>query len=240
MSKIILPRIYKSEGGKFAHLDGLPKLSYSQITAWNEKKYQPDYIRQYFFGEKQDSGAYAAFGSACGESLEHRGQKLEYSNPLLSEKDIEILNSINLEEGAIYEREVTYEVKDTKGNVLFVLQGFIDKNTMTKKKTNILDYKTGNIGKKRDFYGGEEYNQTIFYMGALIEEGYEVGECGVEILDRKGNAFRGESLYLSGETEYIPTPFTKARFNSFIKDATKIAKEISEYYKVLLKVRGEL
>jgi len=58
------------------------------------------------------------------------------------------------------------------------------------------------------------------------------------MLDRKGNAFRGEELHLSGAVEEVVTPYTKTKFNKFIKYAKKTAEEISDMYKVVLKVRG--
>lgn len=239
MSKLILPRIYESDKEEFQEYVGLPKISYSQINSWNDSQYQKDYIRQYFFGEEQDAGAYALYGSACGEYLEHKGQELDYENPLLNAEDKETLDKL-VDNDAVYEDEIVYPVTDSKGNILFVIQGFIDKAKYDGKKIQVIDFKTANIAKKRDFYGGDEYNQTVLYAGAKEALGYKVDYCGVTMLGRKGNAFRGEELHLTGETEDVDTPYSKTRFNNFIKYATKTAKEISEHYQVLLKVRGEL
>lgn len=239
MSKLILPKVYESDKEEFQQYVGLPKISYSQINSWNDKKYKVDYIRQYFFGEDQDSGAYAAFGSACGEYLEHKGQKLDYENQLLSADDIQTLDML-VDEEAVYEDEIVYPVKDSKGNIIFVIQGFIDKMKVKDIELDIIDFKTANNEKKRAFYGGEDYNQTILYAGAKEALGFKIKDCGVIMMDRVGNAFRGQELHLSGKVEGVPTPYSKAKFSKFIKYATKTAKEISAHYQVLLKVRGEL
>lgn len=240
MTKLILPRTYESDKEEFQKYVGLPKLSYSQINSWNEKLYKADYIKQYFFGLKTDSGAYAHFGTACGEYLEHMGQKLEYTNQLLNADDIKTLDGL-VDEDAVYEDEIVHPVTDSKGKILFCIQGFIDKAKYEgKKELSIIDFKTANNEKKRKFYAGVDYNQTILYAGAKEAEGFKIKNCGVIMMDRVGNAFRGQELHLSGKTEVVDTPYTKAKFNTFIKYATKTAKEISAHYQVLLKVRGEL
>jgi len=239
MAKLILPRIYESDKEEFQEFVGLPKLSYSQINSWNEKAYKTDYIKQYFFGLKIDAGAYAHFGTACGEYLEHKGQKTEYTNQLLNGSDIETLDGL-VDEDAVYEDEIVYPVTDSKGKILYVIQGFIDKMKVKGKGVEIIDFKTANNEKKRKFYAGDDYRQTILYAGAKVALGWKIDNCGVIMMDRKGNAFRGEELHLSGKTEAVDTPYTQAKFDTFIKYATKTAKEITAAYQVVLKVRGEL
>lgn len=237
MTKLTLPRVYESDKEEFQQYVGLPKLSYSQVNSWNDKNYKIDYIKQYFFGQKQDAGAYAHFGSACGEYLENKGLKLAYENKLLSTEDIETLDGL-VDEDAVYEDEIVHPVVDAKGDIIFVIQGFIDKMKVNDKQIEIIDFKTANNEKKRAFYSGADYNQTILYAGAKEALGYKINHCGVIMMDRVGNAFRGEELHLSGKTEAVDTPFTKTKFNTFIKYATKTAKEISAHYAVILKVRG--
>ena len=70
---MILPRKFEDKSGKYTHLNGKPKLSYSQITSWMDSQYKPSYIKQYIAGIKLPSGVFAEYGSACGTYIEALG-----------------------------------------------------------------------------------------------------------------------------------------------------------------------
>lgn len=234
---MILPRIYNNEGGKYPQFKGLPKLSYSQYTSWKDLKYRDDYILQYFFKVDVVSPfqVFADYGTHCGEFIETSGEKV---GNMLSENDISILNSIEYPDNSVYEDEIVLPIYDKDGEILFVIQGFIDRATyIDKNKVTIIDYKTGNIEKKAEYYGSEDYGQTTLYAHTKITEGYELDYSGVVLLGRKGNGRAGHPIRLSGEIKDIPTKYTKTRANKLIKDMTKVAKEISTYYTVLTKIR---
>lgn len=220
----MLPKTYNNRGGKFPEHKGKPKISYSQVISW--ESYTDDYIRGYILGIKEPPGEYARFGSACGEYLEHLGQGLEYTNDMLSEQDIEILSSVDLSgERVTFEEEIVIDYGD------FVLQGFIDKAKYDGDSVVVTDFKTGNIEKKRDYYTSDDYLQTTAYCQYLESIGYEIKASEVVIFDRKGNAFRGERLSLTGDVETLETPFTEERKKLLEQRVRNAAKGVSDLYK---------
>lgn len=234
---IILPKIYNNEGGKYPQYKGKYKLSYSQYTSWRDIKYRDSYILQYFFGVQVKSPfeIFATYGTHCGEYIETKGGKV---GDLLSTADKTILDSLEYPKNSTYEDEIVFPVKDTKGEILFVIQGFIDRaEYLGDNKVGILDYKTGNADKKVEEYGSLSYGQTTLYALCKETEGYSVEYSKVVLLGRKGNGRVGHPLRLDGQVIDINTPYSKERADNVIKDMTKVAREISDYYKVLLKLR---
>ena len=224
-TELILPR--KDEKGYY--------ISYSQYTKWKESKRK--YIRRYFFGEKEDAGAYAEFGTKVGEALEHN----DFSG--FSKEDQKFLKTIpRLTE---FEREV-----DLYFDEGFRLMGYIDSNDISSMLVvgpdspssvnishNVIDYKTGDIEDKKEFYASKDYKQLKLYGEALKQEtGMYPGKLEVVLIGRKGNAFKGQPLELTREFVTIPQVIDPDEIEEIKKDVVKVAKEISECYKLFLRL----
>lgn len=229
-NKLILPKkyeIYDITPEKYHKYAGREKISYSQYNSFKDPLYKGDYIVQYFLGVKLDSGIFADFGSACGGFFE---DGVTVDTNWLSESDVEVLKRVPRPEGALYESEIVIDCGD------FVLQGFSDQEFENSNMLVILDMKTGNVDSKVEFYGSTEYQQTTLYAYCREQEGYNIGYSGVILLGRKGNGRPGHPLRLSGVIERIPTPYTRERAEKALEKVKKVAEEISELYKVFLKV----
>ena len=214
--QIVLPRT--DEEGKCY-------ISYSQISKWKYPKGgKKDYIKSYFFGERFEGNAYTDFGSLIGEALENN----DFS--AFSEKDQVVLDMITrLDE---FEREVKLDFGD------FYVKGFIDTND--KECTTLIDYKTGSMDKV-DVYESDDYNQLGIYAAAIEQETGKLPESAhVELIERVGNAFRGEDLALGTEVARIPQDISPEKIEQIKADVLKVAKEISDYYRVFNLLNQEL
>lgn len=240
-NKITLPKTYNNENGKYPQYVGYPKLSYSQYTSWIDPEYKLDYIRRYFLGAPFDSNIWSDYGSEVGNYIEITATTKDYSEftpVMLSEEDKEILNGLDYPENSTYEDEIVLPVKDKQGNIVFVIQGFIDEATYTDegKSVSILDFKTGNVDKKVEFYSSEDYGQTTLYAHCKEIEGLKITGSSVLLLGRKGNGFPKYPVKLSGVKESIDTPYSQARAKILVKKMTEAAEEISKAYQVFLKI----
>jgi hypothetical protein len=230
IKKLDLPKKYSLHEERpreeFKKYVGMNKISYSQYSSWHSM-YKGSYIAQYFLGIEEDSGIFAEFGTKCGEYLEKQ-DKAD-----LSDKDIEILDSIESPRDAEYEREIVIDLRPFGADA--VMQGFIDR-TMTVENgyKHITDFKTG-AEKKEGFYASDEYWQTRLYAYALDEEGEIVDSCGVILFPRKGNGTEKHPLRLEGEPMHIDTPYVRKDTEKVLKKVAKTCVEISDYYKLYKK-----
>ena len=229
---ILLPRVYSNDieegcSGNYPQHKGKPKLSYSQYTSWTDPKYHMQYRSQYFGGVRDGGNPFSDFGGEVGVWLETDGKD---SGPMLSERDVEILTSVERHSDAKYEVEIVVD----RG--WYVIQGFIDYEVLLKGGLNIKDYKTGAIAKKEEFYGSDEYQQTTLYAYQREIEGEKIAYSGVTLLDRKGNTFQNIPLALTGEIMEIETPYSKERAETFLKKMDSVAEEIARSYKLFLQL----
>lgn len=208
---IVLPRKDK-EGNCY--------ISYSQHSKWKRDK--KDYIKSYFLGERFEGNAYTDFGSKVGEALENN----DFSG--FDTVELKTLNKITrLDE---FEREIRLKFED------FYVLGFIDTND--KDCDIIIDYKTGALNKVVE-YEREDYDQLAIYAAAIEQEtGKLPSQAHVELIERYGNAFQGEELTLGKEVVQIPKDISPERIEKVKKDVQKVAKEISDYYQVYLKMNS--
>lgn len=229
---IKLPKQYSTEKEKYKHHNGKEKISYSQFTSYSDEQYRNDYYVQYFSGIDLPSGEFALYGNYCGTTIEAIATNQDITAPL-SVADIEILKTkIEYPENCLYEDEIVIELGDN-----LVCQGFTDR-TWEKEpgKVEILDFKTGNAAKKKEFYESDQYGQTSIYSWQKEIEGYEILDSSVILIGRKGNSFTGKyPFYLSGEIIPIPTPYSKERAEKFLADIKKTVEEISYDYGIFLK-----
>lgn len=213
MSKIILPKKDK---------DGNQYISYSQHSKW--KKSIKDYVKSYFFGERFEGNAYTEFGSLIGESLEND----DYSE--FTENEQLVLEGVTrLDE---FERQIKFDLGE------FYVMGFIDTND--KACTTIVDYKTGDLNKVA-VYEDDDYDQLAIYAGALEQEtGKLPKKAWVELIERTGNAFRGETLKLGTSVVQIPQDISKKRIKAVKEDVVRVATEISDFYRVFNLMNEEI
>lgn len=226
-----LPKLYYTSDDKYKHFNGRPKFSYSQYTSWINPEYRKDYIHTYFLNLSKESNVWADFGSEVGKYIEHYGYNIPPpETKMLSENDIKILSNLVYPEYASYEDEVVIDMGD------FVIQGFIDRAVYNENTVDIIDFKTGNITTKKDYYASDEYAQTILYAHGKKLEGYDINFCGVYLLGRKGNGREGHPIRLSGDISTIETVYTEDKAKNILSNMRKAASEISEYYTVFNKI----
>lgn len=219
--KITLPKTDK--------VTGRPYLSYSQISTW--KKSKRDYIRQYFFGEDfSGMSDYMDFGSKVGNALE----KNDFSE--FTKEEQKFLKTIPRYDQ--FEREINLQMDG------YFVKGFIDTNTTENTEKGelvkkIADYKTGEIEKKELEYASDDYIQLDIYAASIQQEtGVLPEEVSVFLIDRTGNAFKGEPLRLGERYITITKKVDDKRVKVVMNEVNKIAQEISEYYQVFLKLNG--
>jgi len=230
--ELILPKTYEAKEEKFKYADGLPKLSYSQYSSWNDPLYKNQYIHGYIFGIPQPGNIFSDFGGYVGSWLESGGKEC---HPDLTEETINTLKKVHRPDNAEYEKE-TVIVRDTPYGK-YSIQGFIDCCYEVKPLTiRVIDYKTGNPDSKIEYYGSDKYQQTTLYSYYLdTVEGKTIDYSGVLLLCRKGNGRGIHVLRLPGQIEEIPTPYSRERAEAFLEKVDKTAKEISDLYKIFLK-----
>lgn len=194
--------------------EGKSYISYSQHSKWKYSK--KDYIKAYFFGEKFEGNAYTDFGSKIGEALE----KNDFS--AFNKIEIKTLNKITrLDE---FEREIKLNLDG------FYVLGYVDTND--KDCDILIDYKTGSLDKAVE-YEADKYDQLVIYAAAIEQEtGKLPSQAHVELIERVGNAFRGEELSLGNEVIQIPQDISPERVKRAKEEVVKVANEISDYYRV--------
>lgn len=231
---LLLPKQYKAREARYEKYNGMQKLSYSQVGSFTDPLYKNDYIRQYMFGIPSEGGIFAVYGSQCGEFWETNGKVV---GDMLSESDIEVLNKLPMpKKDTHYEYPIAVVVDTPEGNL--VMEGYVDQLVIEGKDAIVTDLKTGNISKKVDFYGGEDYQQTTLYSYHMETEGYNIRESKVLLASRKGNGFAKYPLRLDGPIIEIPTPYSRERAEKYFEKVRKTAKEISDLYKVYLKINN--
>jgi len=226
-----LPRVYKVDKDtpeKYKKYEGMPKLSYSAYNSFNEEAYKGEFFANYFLGIKGDGNIFTEYGGKCGKLFETNTETAD-----LSDFDVDVIKRIGRPANSLYEVEIVVD----RGS--YVIQGFIDREYLDAEGNLVIDdLKTGAIKSKKDFYGGPEYQQTTLYAYQRELEGEHIAYSGVILLDRKGNGQEKYPLRLTGEIEYIPTPYSKERAENFLKSFDKTAKKIEEYHKVYKKYFG--
>lgn len=206
---MILPKIDK---------EGKPYLSYSQISSFLKNK--KEYIKSYFFNEPIQFTAYIDFGSKVGKALETN----DFSE--FEKNEQEVLKKVpRFDE---FEKEIRVDFGE------FYLKGFIDTNK--KNLTYFADYKTGGVNKV-DEYKKEDYLQPLIYAEGIRQAtGKLPKKAEVILIERLGNAFKGEPLVVGKEIIHIPIDISEERIAYAKQLIEKTAKEIEHYYKVFLKL----
>lgn len=215
---MILPKIYTDPHGNYPQHKNKPKMSYSFYNGWKELGYKGECIANYFLEIPSEGNIFTAYGSLCGKYFEDK------TDLGLSEFDKSVIDKIERHENAKYESEIVVD----RGS--YVIQGYSDLEYMIEEGLCIEDMKTGSISSKKDFYSGDDYNQTLLYCYQREKEGNKIAYSGVILFDRKGNGTDKHPLRLTGEIEKIPTPYSTEKAEKFLKDFDKTTKEINEAY----------
>lgn len=234
MQQLKLPSIYKERRDnqvpeRFKQFIGRPAMSYSTYTAFTEDGYRGEWLANKFLGLPREGSIFTSFGSSVG-TYQETGEKQEY----LSDFDMAVLDKEKPANPlAEYEREIVID----RGSYIFY--GFIDRTIINPGlEIDLVDFKTGAIDKKAKDYASEDYNQTNIYSYALEKEGFKINSSSVVLFDRKGNTLdQGNKnvLRLTGNIEYIPTPYSREKAEKFLEKVDKVAKQIEEYYEVYTK-----
>lgn len=199
---------------------GLCYLSYSQVNSFLTNK--KEFIKSYFYNEPIKFTAYLDFGKKVGGALE-KGDFSEFTKP--EQKILKTVRRLD-----IFEKEVRLDFPEYN----FYLKGFID--TIDNKFTEVLDYKTGTESKIVE-YQKDKYIQPLLYAAGIYQEtGKLPNKAGVILIDRKGNAYKGEPLTLGNQVWEIPLEVSKERIEYAKKVVIDTAHEISHYYKTFLKL----
>jgi hypothetical protein len=235
VKQLILPSIYKEREDnpvpeRFKKFIGRPAMSYSTYTAFIEEGYRGEWLGNKFLNTPREDTIFTLFGSSVGNY-----QETKIAQPYLTQFDMSVLDKENpANPEAEYEREVVID----RGS--YILYGFVDRLIGVEEKVvELVDFKTGSIDKKAKEYASEDYNQTTMYSYALEEEGFKINSSGVILFDRKGNTLEEGNknvLRLTGEIEYINTPYSRERAEKFLLKVDETAKKIEEYYKLYQKI----
>tara|TARA_R110000868_G_scaffold411629_1_gene706540 strand:- start:396 stop:1013 length:618 start_codon:yes stop_codon:yes gene_type:complete len=196
--------------------NGSQYLSYSQISTFLKSK--EDYYNRYILGEKFEGNEYTDFGSKVGESLE-----------------IGIFNNFNETEKNVLSKVTRYDLFEQK-TILnyddFYVIGFID--SCTKDFSKIIDYKTGGIGKEKQYYLEDYFQLQVYALSLRQEYGITPSKATVEFITRGGNLYRGESLYVKDANLIsIDIDLSINRLKSVYWFIERVAKEISNYYNLV-------
>ena len=208
---MLLPKVDK---------DGVPYLSYSQISSFLKNK--KEYIKSYFFNEPISFTAYLDFGNKVGRALE----KNDFSD--FDQEEQLVLNKVpRLDE---FEKEIRVDFGE------FYIKGYIDTND--KKLNHIIDYKTGSLNKVAEYEKDSYIQPQIYALGIEQETGKLPKKAEVILIERLGNAYKGEPLVLGKEIIPIPINISRARVNEVKDIVINAAKEIEHYYKIFLELNN--
>ena len=236
VKQLDLPSIYKEREDnpvpeRFKQFIGRPALSYSTYTAFKEEAYRGQWLANKFLNTPREDTIFTLFGSSVGTY-----QETKHPQPYLTSFDMSVLDKENPANPlAEYEREVVID----RGS--YIIYGFVDRLTNLDNPIGIdlVDFKTGSITKKKADYQSEDYQQTTMYCYGLEQEGFKINSSGVILFDRLGNTLEEGNknvLRLTGNTEYIPTPYSRERAENFLKDVDKTAEKIQDYWKLYKKI----
>jgi hypothetical protein len=224
MKEIILPR--KDEEGNYY-------ISYSQFTSWKSPQSfnlgvrgHIEYMVSYFFGEKFPDAGWALFGQHVENYVTERKDG-EFFFPY----EKELMDQIK--PLGVFQHEVKFFLFD---NVY--LLGYIDDATADFSK--IRDYKTASRNSKAK-YSKPDYFQLDLYGMYVKQLTGKFPEAEVCIIERLGNVMgkidARKDLKVGKEIWYIQRELSDFRSEQVRKDLLETIHEISEYYKLFLRLQ---
>lgn len=231
---------------KYHKFKGVPMTSYSQTGSASNIDHLGDYIRTRFYRVKKEGfkDKFGDYGTSCGEYIEWLGNgsigDAPESKSRLSHQDKKFLEALDYPDNCFYEDVVVIPVV-AKGTdeVLFVVKGAIDRSIYSEdnKAIDIVDFKTGNIDKKVEFYESPEYQQTTLYCGCKEMEGFKINSSGVVLLSRRGNnTSKSGPLRLDNNDKTVNTPYSIERFQQAMEELVENAIKIVDIRNTLIKL----
>lgn len=212
--------------------DGIPLISYSQLTSWfsakafnlSGRKGRDEYIQKYFLGKEfGDDMGWADFGNKVESAIETQ----DFSN--FTEPEAKVLKTIQPLPVFQYKMIIPFDG--------FNLIGFID--NCKEDLSELIDFKTASENSVKQYYT-EDYKQLdVYALGVKKITGKMPKKAKVLAILRKGNPFRGEPLEVDDkEPRYINREINKAKLEKAETWIYKGVNEISDYYKVYKKLKG--
>lgn len=221
-STIQLPK--KTEAGK-------PRISYSQYLLWKEKKSfnlnvegWKEYIVNYFLGYEFPDKGWGEFGHNVEDYICNKNNPNNCFNSL-ERKTLDKIKPLG-----VFQREFEIDFGE------FVLFGIIDDSL--EDLSWLRDYKTGSENSKEKYYK-DDYCQLDFYAMYAIQQTGIIPKLELVIIERKGNVmFSGgrEKLSVGSKIWNLDIETNKERLENLKQDLFKTVQEISEYYKIYLKI----
>jgi hypothetical protein len=224
--EIILPR-KDSEGNYY--------ISYSQYSSWKSASGfntgfdgNIEYMLSYFFGMRFADAGWALFG----EQVEGYVTERLYGE-FFTQQEKDVMATIT--PLGVFQHEVRFFILPN----VYIL-GFIDDATPDFSK--IRDYKTASKSSKSRYFT-PDYKQLDIYAMYVEEVTGNLPEAEVCIIERKGNVFgkvdARQLLSVGNFVEYVPRTITKERCDQVRLDLIKTVSEISDAYKLYLKLNGK-
>lgn len=219
---MILPRTDK-EGNSY--------ISYSQIKLWNEAKGfntglpgKQEFIRSYFLGEQYpDKGGFGTFGDDVEQYVTERKGDEKFT-------DAERATLDQIQPLGVFQKEINIPFDG------FYVKGYID--DATADLTKIRDYKTASEKSKTKYYEDDYWQLDVYALAIKKETKKLPKELEVCIIERLGNGFKGgRNIMTVGQNIwYVQRKTNLTRLKQLEDFIIKSTNEISEYYKVFLKL----
>ncbi|MEX0595850.1 MAG: hypothetical protein WD512_05050, partial [Candidatus Paceibacterota bacterium] len=210
-----------------------------------------EYMRSYFLNERHPDQGWAEFGQDTEDYICYRG---------LSQKEVEKMDQEREASGEKLVSEIFSSFSDTEKETLnkieplgnfqvqvdleimpgVYLLGYID--DATKDLTYIRDYKTGSKNSCKKYYENDYYQLDLYsaYVRDVTGKLPDIAE--VCMIERSGNCFgmveRRDLLEVKNEIWYHERKISDDRIDFVLHDLRRVVKEISDLYKVFLKVNG--
>lgn len=209
--------------------NGVPYISYSQISSWNDKKSfnlgiegKLEYMLHYFMGIDFPDMGWGEFGQDVEDAI------LTQDFSKFSEEETNTLKKVEVLPVSQYKVYVNFY--DEEGSsLLFYVYGLID--NASEDLSYIKDFKTASANSKAKYYTKDGYKQLDLYaMGILEKTGVLPTKILVDIIERSGNAFKGGRAVLKVGNETwqvdreIPTEDEMVELRKYVlRTATEVA-----------------
>lgn len=123
------------------------------------------------------------------------------------------------------EKKIEIEVKDG-----ITMLGYPDSRTKGKDKVEVVDYKTGTVGKWEDKIHGDEKVEATAWLVWKTEGEPEEVTFHIEFIPVEWDAESEEMVPVEEETEVITKVFSSERLKKFTNVIKKTIDEVNEYY----------
>lgn len=241
-NKIVLPNIFTEEewvqygsNPRAKEWIGLPRTSWSQIETFKGKKGfntgllgKFEWVRNKLLREQYPDQGWGVFGTEVQEYCQERKHKDKFTA-----KEKKVLNKVKPLQ--IFEQPTVININGV------VVVGFID--DLSSDWKIMRDFKTKSESSKKDLFEGEKYQMELYSLFIQQEKNF-LPECSYVIIERLGGAacFKGggrESLTVGEQVWYEPYEITEDRLQETVDLITKVTKDMSDFYKVFLKMQNK-